>query len=133
MQLASNQLVSYHLDVAPVDDAFMGGKHFVTTMDMLQHEPTNGNPLFRFAAKTPEQLLKMVANPNNRKNYRDGMGRTAWLRVDTIILLVEQHRFDLSTPGGRILYGLVQVCVDTSNTTCPYEMRPCTRFMVLQT
>ena len=112
MQLAASQLVSFHLDEEPADDAFMGNKHFVTTMDMMQHLPTNGNPLYKFAGLPPASLLKMVANPTNAKNYRNAMGRNAWLRVDVVILLVEQHRFDMTTEGGRILYGLVQVILE---------------------
>ena len=85
---------------------FMGGYHFVTTLDFLQHNPIGGSPLFLFAGSTPDQILA-------HKDALAIQGHRLWQQVDSAIILDQQHRFGTSTPGGKALWDLVQLMWST--------------------
>ena len=109
MNVAAKNLREFHRPNLTIPaDAFMGGYHFVTTLDFLQHEPPGANPLFKFVAGTAATLMKLASNPR-ADNFQDAQGRLAWLKVDIFVLLQEQHQFNMDTPGGKKLYQLVQV------------------------
>ena len=81
---------------------FMGGYHFVGTLDFLQHQPIGGSSLFSLAGKSPDQILA-------HKNSLCVRGHQLWQMVDQAILLKKQHRFGTATPGGKALWDLVQL------------------------
>ena len=85
---------------------FMGGYHFVTTLDFLQHNPIGGSVLFLFAGATPDQILA-------HKDSLSIKGHRLWQQVDSAIILDQQHRFGTSTPGGKALWDLVQLMWST--------------------
>ena len=87
-------------------DALMGGYHFVTTLDFLQHKPVKQASLFSFAGWTPEQVQR---NGNALARH----GHSLWQSVDTAIVLQKQHRFSTATPGGKALWDLVQLMWNT--------------------
>ena len=93
---------------------FMGGYHFVTTLDFLQHRPTCGSkrPLFYFAGVSSNDLLRRACSMP-----KDVAGHHLWQQVDTIVMLETQHRFSQLTPGGKALWELVQILWSTDTPT----------------
>jgi len=91
---------------------FFGGYHFVTTLDFFQHQPVGEKALFKYSNLSKLDLLSM-RNKNGdsvvKMSSSNVLGRLAWLQIDTICLFKEQHRFNMSTPGGAKLYKFVQL------------------------
>lgn len=83
-----------HLHTMP-----FGGLHFVAAGDFAQHPPVRACPLYTGVKSTLETTSK----------GRDGgdAGRKLWSTFDTIVMLVKQHRFDMSNPSGRALYRII--------------------------
>ena len=89
------------------DCSFMGGFHFVTTFDIVQHNPVRALALYEYSSHSPDQLKALLLNPKIMKEVR---ARIEWMKINKCIILTEQQRFDLNTPGGKILWEIIQIC-----------------------
>lgn len=79
----------------PGKDKPYGGYHIIFSGDFNQHQPVNLKPLF-YGARNPEKL-----------NVLEQKGRHIWEQVDTVVILKEQNRFDVSQEGGRRLWDII--------------------------
>ena len=94
----------------------MGGYHIVMTGDFLQHQPVGEKSLFSYGGFSSQALLRLQAQvPKNVAKpkamgalAKSILGHNLWQLMDTVVILKEQHRFSNATPGGRMLWDLVQ-------------------------
>ena len=73
----------------------------VCSGDFCQHQPPTGHALF-YGADSEETAWSKWKAPAR-------LGRFAWLKFNTCVILHQQHRFTTSTEDGRSLYDLVQL------------------------
>ena len=63
MNVSARNLRQYHNpDLEISEQAFMGGYHFVTTFDLMQHGPVRSLPLYTFSTATGRTLMTLAAD-----------------------------------------------------------------------
>jgi hypothetical protein len=69
MNNAARNLRRYHHPDADIPlNAFMGGYHFVTTLDFMQHGPVGGLPLYTYADPNRISLLALTSGTDTVKH-----------------------------------------------------------------